>query len=796
MKIFGVITGVVFAISGWAQSLDYTHLSVALKFEVMEQKVMGEVGLTFKMKNPNEADKLDSIFLNGIRMEYQLVQFNGQLARFGSNDKGIWIFPDKGTVKAENRINIDYTCTPRKGLFFTGWNDEQNKAKKQIWTQGQGIDHRHWVPHNDDQTDKLITEMIISFDKKYEVISNGELFRKYINGYNQDQMTWHYRMEKPHSSYLMMLAVGDYEWKKTKSTSQINLSQYYYPERGRYYDWYYRSNEEIFNFLETEIGVPYPWGNDYKQVPVMDFQHGAMENTGATIFGDFFLVDEAAFADRNYTYVNAHELAHQWFGNLVTATGSEHHWLHEGFATYYQWLSEGNLYGKDFLDWERYKAAQLVFDSSKRDSIPLGNGKAGSNRFYQKGAWVVHQLQQQLSEEEFKKSMQHYLNKHAHGLVTTDSLRIAIQEVTGKDFSDFFAQWVQVGVEPTLKVLELEHTKKSLKLYVQQSDNMNHNFSFEAKVLLGFTKGEPELRVVNFKKSNDTLHLDLPKGRKLAYWNFDDGKNLLAHIEQIKSIEMWQAQFERSVGVLDRYEALQNLKSEELAEKKESLETAFNNSKEFYSVRALALLQLLKQDAENANYWMLQALKSGDVALQKEAVKMLDKPTKEHYEALFDLFNAKSYELRIGVFQKLLAIENTDVKELLLNKEIYANPGFPGNEMRVLVLLYRLAYLKDVEALNALKNYTSVSYDFMTRNNAMDALMALDYFDKDMAVHYFDALFNLNRKLSNKAAARLKHYYKVPERQKWLDDYIGENKESWNEFDKRKVNRTFNLSLN
>src|SRR5690606_24093587 len=208
----------------------------------------------------------------------------------------------------------------------------------------------------------------------YEVVSNGSLVSKTEEG---KQTRWHYKMSKPHSSYLMMLAIGKYEVKKTVSKSGVPLWQYYYPDRADDYEWYYRSNEEIFNFLEQKIGVPYPWGN-YKQVPVQDFQHGAMENTTATIFGDFFLVDEVAFNDRNYTYVNAHELAHQWFGNLVTATGSDEHWLHEGFATYYQWLSEMNLYGQDFFDWERYMAAQMVFEASKIDTVPLGNGKAGS----------------------------------------------------------------------------------------------------------------------------------------------------------------------------------------------------------------------------------------------------------------------------------------------------------------------------------------------------------------------------------------------------------------------------------
>ncbi|MDZ7847535.1 MAG: M1 family aminopeptidase [Owenweeksia sp.] len=126
--------------------------------------------------------------------------------------------------------------------------------------------------------------------------------------------------------------------------------------------------------------------------------------------------------------------------------------LHEGFATYYQWLSEENIYGTDFLDWERHKAAQLVFEASKLDTVPLGNGQAGSNRFYQKGAWVLHMLNGKLGHEQFQKVMQHYLQKYAYGLVTTDSLNSAIHEVTGQDFTAFFQRWVHTAGEPVLEI--------------------------------------------------------------------------------------------------------------------------------------------------------------------------------------------------------------------------------------------------------------------------------------------------------------------------------------------------------
>ena len=130
----------------------------------------------------------------------------------------------------------------------------------------------------------------------------------------------------------------------------------------------------MFDFLEEEIGVRYPWQN-YKQVPVKDFLYAGMENTSATIFSDAFVVDSTAFVDKNYVNVNAHELAHQWFGDLVTETHGTHHWLQEGFATYYALLAEKDIFGDDYYYHKLYETSQQLVKAQETDTIPLMNSK-------------------------------------------------------------------------------------------------------------------------------------------------------------------------------------------------------------------------------------------------------------------------------------------------------------------------------------------------------------------------------------------------------------------------------------
>ncbi|AEV33986.1 aminopeptidase N [Owenweeksia hongkongensis DSM 17368] len=765
-----------------AQSIDFTHLHVSLELDTNKSAVYGKVQLAFKADTTT-----DSIYLNGVNMEFEKVTVNNAEVKYASDNKGIWLWPEE--LLDSNSISIKYTAHPRRGMFFIGWNDETGLSRRQVWTQGQGIDNRHWVPHFDEQTDKLITEIEVLFDSKYEVISNGSLVSKEEEG---DQIRWHYKMAKPHSSYLMMLAIGKYALRKTVSKSGVSLWQYYYPDREEDYKWYYYKNEEIFNFLEKEIGVPYPWEN-YKQVPVQDFQHGAMENTTATIFGDFFLVDEVAFNDRNYTYVNAHELAHQWFGNLVTATGSDEHWLHEGFATYYQWLSEKHLYGQDFFDWERYKAAQMVFEASKIDTVPLGSGKAGSARFYQKGAWVLYMLSESLGKEKFDKVIKYYLEQNAFGLVTTDSLNSAIQQVAGTDYSYFFQKWVYSSGEPAAKVTS--KVKEDGVMVFNHTSDSYLNMFFDMKLAIeGQEPSKNELWLIT--DSASTEFTSMPgQNHRCKYWIVNPNMHVLADITENKPIEYLQIQYEESLALLDRYYAVRNAEQHSLEEKETFLIEVTKNESEFFSVRAEALKQLVEANYPKSDELLLLALQSKDVQLQKEAIKLVKNPEGKLMKAVAELRKGDSYELRESAINTSIA--GADPKEnAWLNDEFWMeNPGVPDNKIAVVVLLYRTAIFQDKEALQDLIDYTSSGYDFLTRINAMQALGALQYFDDEVAANYFDALFSLNRTLSRNARQNLNANYSTESGKEVIDKYVESQMNVWDDFQKRLVNRTFGLNL-
>lgn len=416
--------------------VDFEKIQADLKFED-QNKISGSVSVKFKI-----VEAVDSVYLDAIHMDFtnlELRTSNNMLLQ-GSDyhveaDKLI-VFYD--FAENENYIlNFKYVAQPKKALYF---------IDDQIWSQGQGKYTSNWLPSIDDMNEKIEFDLSITYDADYSVLANGKLVETKAESPNQ--IKWHYDMEKPMSSYLVALAIGKYDKKTETSSSGIPLEYYYYPQDSTKVEPTYRYSKLMFDFLENEIGVPYPW-EIYRQVPVKDFLYSGMENTSLTIFSDALVVDSIAFNDQNYVNVNAHELAHQWFGDLVTATSGEHHWLQEGFATYYALLAEREVFGEDYFYWQLYEhAQQLLKQENAGESTSLLNPKSSSLTFYQKGSWALHVLRERVGDAAFREAVKNYLEKHKFQNVETSDFIIEIEKASGQDMSEFVKIWIEDSVLP------------------------------------------------------------------------------------------------------------------------------------------------------------------------------------------------------------------------------------------------------------------------------------------------------------------------------------------------------------
>lgn len=407
--------------------IDITHSNVDVNIIPDQEQIQGEVIYDFEI-----LEFTDSLVVDARNLEILEVKFNGKAVEFNYKDMAkLKVFKPfkKGD---EHKIAITYKAKPNKAMYFI---KTANQKVKQIWTQGQGKYSSNWIPSFDDMNEKIEFDITISAPKEFVVLANGKLIQKRKSA---DQIIWQYDMKKPMSSYLLAIAMGDFDFIQSESKSGIRIKNYFVADQQAMAEPTFKYTKDIFDYYENEIGVDYPW-QEYKQVGVQDFLYAGMENTTLTIFSDSYMVDSIAQKDRSYCKVNAHEMAHHWFGNLVTETEATHHWLQEGFATYYALLAAKHIFGDDYFYYELFKSA-MDLKAQKPES--LLNPKAGSLTFYQRGAWVLVALRDKIGERSFKKAIKTYLNEHAYKNVNTHDFFNVVMAKSQMDLDGFIDRWL------------------------------------------------------------------------------------------------------------------------------------------------------------------------------------------------------------------------------------------------------------------------------------------------------------------------------------------------------------------
>jgi aminopeptidase N len=624
--LFLLISTLIFAQQ--TKSVDFKSVLGQISIDPKERLVSGAVNYFFDVLKP-----IDTIKIDAQNMTFSDVKINEKVVNYVNTGKQLQLI--FRFQKGKNVLSFEYTAKPEQSMYFIGSEATNNL---QIWTQGQGKYTSYWFPSFDDVNEKVAFRLGVSFDAKYQVISNGILAEKYSNN---NTIYWEYRMQKPMSSYLLMIAIGKFDKKIEVSKSGIPLEMYYEPNTSAKYETTYRYSRQIFDFLEKEIGVKYPW-KIYKQIPARDFLYAGMENTSATLFSSRYVVDSTGFEDRNYTNVDAHELAHQWFGDLVTAGNGKDHWLQEGFATYYALLAEKEIYGEDYFYSKLYEYAQQLKQASKTDSIPVLNAKASSLSFYQKGAWALHVLREGIGEEAFKKAVRSYLKKHSFQSVITQDFFDEIEKVSNYDLDNFSKVWLESS-------------------------------SFNSQI------------------ANDLLSRN-----KTAY--------LLIEIEK--------------------------LRNKPLSEKEEFFIKTLQ-SDVYFSAKEAIVYQLKNEKFEDKKQLLLLALETNNLQIRQAVAAILTSIPEEfriQYESLLD---DKSYQTQEMVLYNLWNNFLEHRIEYLEESKDWI--GFNDYNLRTLWLslaLYTTGYPANKETLvNELIDYSSSNFEAITRQNALEKLIAFHLFN-------------------------------------------------------------------
>lgn len=736
-------------------NVDFQKMRLEVAFEPKLGLVKGKVTHFFTPLR----DAVDSIFLDGPGIRVSKATLNGTDVKFKSNDQGIVVYPNKNLTWNENdSLTLTYEANPKKGIYFIGWNDPKNLSRKQIWTQGQQYDNRYWFPAHDLANDKLITEVIVTFDSEYKVLSNGDKINEIKNADNTT--TWHYRITNPHASYLLMLGIGKYEIEKQFSTSGVPMNLYYYPDCKDRVEPTYRFSKKIFDYLENEIGFPYPW-KSYAQIPVQDFMYGAMENTTATVFGDFYHVDYRSYNDGYYVAVNAHELAHQWFGDLVTGRTTTHHWLQESFATHYNIITERECFGQNHFDWARRKAADAAIATT--DKKPLASSEAATAIHYQKGSQVLEMLKYVIGREAYNRGIRRYLTDHAYKNVDSEDLLNAFQDELGMSLDWFWEEWIYRGGEPTYKVeykdLKTNDNKRFTEFLVQQVHQTNDiNGLFKMPILfeVHYKDGSVDQTTAWIEKQTHRVIVPNSGNKTIDYVLFDPNSNVIKTVQFYKSLEELKNQAIKAKNMIDRYDAVVALRGTSFQNKIELFEKIMQ-SNDFYVIKAEIINQIIENTDERSLALIKAGLTNSDIRLRKEVVvstKTIHPSLEPTYRSL--LTDSSYYQIG-NVIEKLYQNFPANASTYMeITKDIH---GTNGKNVRIKWLRMAYNHTGKQEYINELVDYVSVSYEFMTRINAITVLRKLNYFDEALLNNLIDAAQKGNARLSAPAKEAITYYY-------------------------------------
>ncbi|MEY4875188.1 MAG: hypothetical protein RL708_337 [Bacteroidota bacterium] len=473
----------------------------------------------------------------------------------------------------EYKIFIDYVAKPNerrpkkgkaiaddKGLYFINADGKDKTKPRQVWTQGEVQASSCWFPTIDQPNQKTTAEIRIKHSMDMVSLSNGEKKFTEINNDSTETDIW--IMNKPHSPYLFMMAVGNFAISDEHWRDSIDVKYYVDPTYQEYADEIFGKTLQMMECFSKALKYNFPW-NKYSQVVVHDYVSGAMENTSATLHGEFLQRNSRELLDKTNEDVIAHELFHQWFGDLVTCESWSNISLNEGFATYGEYIWKDYAYGKNEADAELDDDVQAYLTETRRKTEPIVRYTYNEaddlfdRHTYQKGARVLHMLRKMVGDSAFFESLHQYLTKYQYSNAEFAQLRLVFEDVTGMDLSWFFNQWYFSAGHPKLnikynynnqlkqQIVSIEQTQDEPSLAV---------FRFPIKIDL-YSKGA--VRTYKFWVDKRRQEFKMYGDEKPDLVNVEADKILLCEKNDNKTLPEFLFQFYNAPLYKDKMEALE-----------------------------------------------------------------------------------------------------------------------------------------------------------------------------------------------------------------------------------------------
>lgn len=580
---------------------DIVHTKLELKPDWQKAYMYGTATITAK---PHFYDQ-KTLVLDAKGMEIKSVKMKGNALTYTYKDDVLTIQLDKTYTRNDQyTVVIDYVAKPEertsegsaaitsdKGLYFINPRGDNGKQMPQIWTQGETQSNSVWFPTIDSPNAKSTQEIYITVEDKYVTLSNGKMIssKKNADGTRTD----YWKQDLKHAPYLFMLGIGEFKVVKDYYTrpdgSKMDVFYYVEPEWEQYARDIFGETPAMIRFFSQRLGVEYPW-DKYHQIVVRDYVSGAMENTGAVVFGDFVYKTRQELIDANDQSIIAHELFHHWFGDLVTAESWSNLALNEAFANYSQYLWDEHKYGKDQADFYAAKEEsgymQQAQTSGHHDLIWY-DYKSREDMFdghtYNKGGRILHMLRNHVGDDAFFTALKKYLTDNAYKAAEHNHLRLAFEEVTGQDLNWFFNQWFLAKGHPSL---EYAYKQQNDTLYVsaKQKQDLGEMPIYKLPQVFG-VKDESGLKLHALTLSSIDTTFAIPVSGKVETVIPDFDEVILSTTKDTKDADMFVAQYYVAKNWRTRNTALLN--GYRSSKFQQLILDAMNDP--FYSIRAKAM---------------------------------------------------------------------------------------------------------------------------------------------------------------------------------------------------------------
>jgi len=760
----------------YARSKDYDlqNVKTHLWFDLEQKKVRGEVNESISMVR----DSIETIKFDSVDLTIHNVTVDGKDAKFSTTDKELIVSLESPSKRGEHHdIFIRYEGQPKKGIYFILPDKNYPNHPKEIWTQGEAEDTRYYIPIYDYPNDRTTSEMLLTVPASWITVSNGELLgtKDEPNG----MKTWDWKQSQPLSTYLISAVAGEFVEKKD---AWRGMPLRFVVPRGdeSKIDSTFVNTKQMLDTFSDHLDVRYPWAQ-YAQTSVNDFIVGGMENTSATTLTTSGLVDPrlAGETPSGSDNLDSHEMAHQWFGDLVTCKDWASLWLNEGFATYFEHFWTQQKYGEDAVAYEFWRDQSQWFRNPRLFTNPIvthdfDDSLENSGNIYTKGGWVLKMLRTKLGDQNFFRGLHYYLETNRGQNVVTADLQKSIEQATATNVDQFFQQWIYRAGAPIYNVsYAYDDANHQIKLTVKQTqkvEGMVGLFDMPVDVEIA-TSTSRKTYPLEVSKAEETFTLAADGAPLMVV--FDKGDKVLKTLDFKRDAAALIYQLKNGATVPDRAEAAATLATPGIRDNSGVIpalgEAAQHDS--FWGVRSESLRTLGKIGGADAEKQVLGAVTDEKPWVREVAVQQLGmfKDDASLGPKLTDIAaNDKAFRVRAAALHSLAGIKAANAFDLLTAAVKSDSPDDILREAG----LGGLGDLGDDRAVPLLLEWSGPGKPLDSRSSAISAVAALDKKNKEITQAlisylkepYFDvkltALFSLGRRGDPEAIAPLEEWLK------------------------------------